>query len=135
MENCIFCKIVKGEIPCKKIYENDYTLCFMDIAGDVDYHLLVIPKKHVKNVLDCDRETLSHVFETVKTVSDYLTEKCGFEGVNLLNASDECAGQSVNHFHIHIIPRKKGDGIDAWPKFAGAKNSLEENFEFLTKYN
>ncbi len=133
MENCVFCKIVKGEIPSKKIYENEKTLCFMDIANDVDFHLIVIPKKHVKNILDCDSETLSQVFETVKTVSNYLTEKCGFNGVNLLNASDESAGQSVNHFHIHIIPRKNGDGLNTWPNLPGAKNSLDQNFKILTQ--
>ena len=132
MTDCIFCKIVKGEIPSKRFYENEHALCFMDIANDVDFHLVVIPKKHVKNILDCDEETLTHLIKAVKTVSNILTEKHGFDGVNLLNASDESAGQTVNHFHIHIIPRKKGDGIDAWPKFKGATRSFEQNFEILT---
>ena len=65
---------------------------------------------------------------TVKKVSLHLTEKCGYDGVNLLNASDESAGQSVPHFHIHIIPRKNGDDIDAWPRLDGAKQGIEEIF-------
>lgn len=133
MDNCIFCKIANGEAPSKKIYEDDFTLCFMDISCDVDCHLLVIPKKHVKNILDCDETTLNHVMQTVKKVSNYLTEKCGYQGVNLLNASDECAGQSVYHFHVHIIPKKNNDQIDSWPKFTGAKLSIDENYELLTK--
>lgn len=126
MENCIFCKIIKGEIPCFKVYEDESTFAFMDVAKDVDGHLLVIPKRHVKNILDCDEQTLCSLMRTVKKVSDHCVNDCGYEGVNLLNASDESAGQSVPHFHIHIIPRKKNDGIEAWPKFDGAKQEIEE---------
>ena len=129
MEECIFCKIASGEIQGLRIYENNETLAFMDIAKDVDGHILVIPKKHCKNILDCDSETLSAVMNTVKRVSNHLTENCGYDGINLLNASDESAGQSVNHFHIHIIPRKSNDGIDAWPKFEGAKEELQTVFD------
>ena len=129
MDDCIFCKIASGVIQGLRIYENDETLAFMDIAKDVDGHILVIPKKHYKNILDCDSETLSAVTRTTKIISNHLTEHCGYEGVNLLNASDESAGQSVPHFHIHIIPRKKDDGIDAWPKFEGAKEDIQAVFE------
>ncbi len=128
MGDCIFCKISSGEIPCLKVYEDDLTLAFMDIAKDVDGHILVVPKEHFKNVLDCDEETLWAVTKTVKTVSNHLTEQCGYEGVNLLNASDESAGQSVPHLHIHIIPRKHDDGIDAWPRFEGAKEDIQVVF-------
>ncbi len=129
MEDCIFCKIASGEVQGLRVYENDQTLAFMDIANDVDGHILVIPRKHCKNILDCDPETLSAVMQTVKIVSVHLTEHCGYEGVNLLNASDESAGQSVPHFHIHIIPRKRNDRIDAWPKFEGAKEDLQTVYE------
>ena len=100
----------------------------MDIAKDVDGHVLVIPKKHCRNILDCDTDTLKAVMETVRKVSLHLTEKCGYDGINLLNASGESAGQSVNHFHIHIIPRRKNDEIDAWPHFEGAKEEPEDVF-------
>ncbi len=129
MNDCIFCKIASGEIPCMKIYENDLTLAFMDIAKDVDGHILVVPKKHFRNILDCDEETLCAVMKTVKTVSNHLTDHCGYEGVNLLNASGESAGQSVSHLHIHIIPRKRNDGIDAWPGFEGAKEDIQNVFD------
>lgn len=128
MSGCSFCKIAAGEVPSRKVFEDEHTLAFLDIAGDVDGHILVIPKKHVKNILDCDGETLERVMRTVKKVSDHLVENCGYDGVNLLNASGESAGQSVPHFHIHIIPRKTGDGIDTWPKFEGAKREIEEVF-------
>ena len=98
-----------------KVYEDEYTMVFMDIAKDVDGHMVAIPKKHIKNILDCDVDTLSHLMSTVKKVANYCVDKCGYEGVNLLNASDESAGQSVPHFHIHIIPRRRNDNVDAWP--------------------
>ncbi|MBE6039052.1 MAG: HIT domain-containing protein [Anaerofustis stercorihominis] len=128
---CVFCKIISGELPGYKVYEDENTLVFMDIAKDVDGHMVAVPKKHVKNILDCDEQTLSALMNSVKKVSVHCVERCGYDGVNLLNASDESAGQSVGHFHIHIIPRKKEDGIDAWPVFSGAKESMEDIFEKL----
>ncbi|MBQ8508692.1 MAG: HIT family protein [Clostridia bacterium] len=129
MKDCIFCKIICGEVPSMKVYEDEHTLVFMDIAGDVDGHMLAVPKKHIRSIFDCDAETLHHLMDAVKRVSDHCTEKGGCDGVNLLNASGESAGQSVPHFHIHIIPRKKGDGIDAWPHFAGAAHDIAETYE------
>ena len=129
MFDCIFCKIINGSVPCMKVFEDEYTLAIMDIANDVDGHILVIPKEHKKNILDCDEETLINVIKTVKKVSNHLTDNCGFDGVNLLNASDESAGQSVPHFHIHIIPRKRDDNINAWPVFSGSNQELEEVFK------
>lgn len=115
MNDCIFCKIISGEIPSYKIYEDEYVYAFLDIAGDVYGHTLVIPKKHCENILDCDAEILSHVIGAVQKISGHFTDRCGFEGVNVLNASGKCAEQSVFHLHFHIIPRKTGDGINAWP--------------------
>ena len=130
--DCVFCKIVNSDIPSMKVYEDEHALVFMDIAKDVDGHMVAIPKKHVKCILDCDAETLRCLMTTVKKIANHCVENCGYDGVNLLNASDESAGQSVPHFHIHIIPRKHGDGIDAWPKFDGAKCEIEELFQKLS---
>lgn len=123
---CIFCKIIKGEIPSYKIYEDEYTYAFLDIAKDVDGHTLVIPKKHVENILDCDNETLHHVMNTVKKIANHYVDNCGYNGVNILNANDKSAQQSVFHLHFHIIPRKNEDGIDAFPHFDGANHPLDE---------
>ena len=131
MCGCTFCKIVAGDIPGMKVYEDDKTLAFMDVAKDVDGHILVIPKKHFKNIFDCEADTLNSVMKTVQTVSQHLIKDCGYDGVNLLNASDESAGQSVPHFHIHIIPRKDNDEINAWPNFGGANNDIEQLYELL----
>lgn len=116
MEECIFCKIIKGEIPCYKIYEDKYTLAFLDIANDIEGHTLVIPKKHCKNILDCSQEELARVFTTVKKVAKYYVDDCGYDGVNILNCNNSEAGQTVFHFHIHIYPRKSKDGVEFFPK-------------------
>lgn len=126
MKDCLFCSIAKSKVPSYKIYEDENTFAFLDVAKDVDGHILVVPKMHFKNILDCDYENLQAVFKTVKLISNHLVENCGYDGVNLLNANDESAGQSIAHFHIHIIPRKENDGIDAWPSFLGAQFTLED---------
>lgn len=128
---CIFCKIINNEIPSLKIYENSNVLVILDVAKDVNGHMLAIPKKHIKNILDCDEETLHQLISTVKLVSEHCVNECGYDGINLLNANEESAGQSVPHFHIHIIPRKNYDGIDAWPQFNGATFSNEIAYEML----
>lgn len=115
MDDCIFCKIIKGEIPSHKIYEDDMTYAFLDIARDSYGHTLVIPKKHCANVLDCANKYLEAVSKTVKKIAVHYTQDCGFDGVNILNASGESAQQTVFHLHFHIVPRKKDDGIDMWP--------------------
>ena len=131
MDDCIFCKIIKGEIPCMKIYEDEYTIVFMDIAKDVDGHMLVVPKKHVTNILDADEATLHHIMDTVKKVANHCVTDCGYEGVNMLNANNQCAGQTVFHLHIHLIPRKSGDAVASFPKFGGAVHPLEETYKQL----
>lgn len=131
MADCLFCGILKGEVPGRIVYEDDYACVFMDIAGDVDGHMVAVPKKHCKSLLDCDAETLHHLMDVVKLVSKHCIRRCGYEGINLLNASEECAGQSVPHFHMHIIPRKNGDGVDAWPKLPGSRTDLNTMYELL----
>ncbi len=126
MENCIFCKIVRGEIPSYKIYEDEFTYAFLDISNDCNGHILVIPKKHCVNILDCDEETLNRVMCTVKKISHHLTTKCGFDGVNIMNANGKSAEQSVFHLHIHLLPRKEGDGFKTFPDLIKNTKSLEE---------
>jgi len=129
VENCIFCKIVRGELPPMKVYEDEYTLVFMDNAHDFDGHMLVIPKVHCESVLDSDPETARRVMDTVKKVCDHLVQNCGYEGVDLMSACGKAAGQTMFHWHIHIIPRKTEDGLGGrgeWPTPCGAKFSIEE---------
>ncbi|MDE7264431.1 MAG: HIT family protein [Anaeroplasmataceae bacterium] len=129
--SCVFCKIINGELPSYKIYEDEYTYAFLDIAKDMDGHTIVIPKKHVTNIIDCDCETLSKVTEAIRLISKHYVEDLGYTGVNILNASGKDAEQSVFHLHFHILPRKEEDGLHLWPALSGATHSLEEMAEAL----
>lgn len=131
MEECLFCKIIKGEIPSYKIYEDKYTYAFLDISNDANGHILVVPKNHCVNVLDCAEEDLAHIMNSVKLISNHLVKNCGFDGVNLLNASGESAEQSVFHLHFHILPRKKNDGMHTFPNLPKNAETLEEICEKL----
>ena len=105
---------------------------FLDLAKDIDGHILVIPKKHCVNILDCDADTLNAVIQTVKRVSNHLVDNCGYDGVDIMSANDESAGQLLPHFHIHIIPRAYGDGLGGkgeWPRFPGARHNLEAMYQ------
>ena len=126
MNDCLFCKIIKGEVPSYKIYEDKYTYAFLDISNDANGHILVIPKKHSVNVLDTDESELAHVMSTIKLISNHLVNECGFDGVNILNASGESAEQSVFHLHFHLLPRKKGDELHVFPSLEKNGESLEE---------
>ena len=108
-KNCIFCKIVKKEIPSKIIYEDDYTLCFLDIFPIAEGHSIVIPKNHYINLEVIPEEVLIKVIKTVKKLSKTLHDKLNFEGYNILQNNFIAAGQVVQHFHFHIIPRKFND--------------------------
>lgn len=106
---CIFCKIINQEIPNFKIYEDEFTYAFLDINGASIGHTLVVPKKHVTNIFDCDKDTLIHLSNTIKTVSTILKTKLNISDLNIVNNSGELAGQTVMHFHIHLIPRYEND--------------------------
>ncbi len=127
MEDCLFCKIIKGEIPCYKIYEDKYTLAFLDISNDgVGGHTLVLPKIHTQNIISANQFVLSKVMSTVKKISRHYIDHCGFDGVNVFNNCNECAGQSVMHLHFHIIPRKNNDGVNKWDINTVHSMTLEE---------
>lgn len=104
MQECLFCKIINGDIPCYKIYEDEYTLAFLDISNDTIGHTLVIPKKHYENIFEVDKELLMHVMDTTQLLCNHY-KSLGFKGVNIQNNNGECAGQSVFHLHVHILPR------------------------------
>ncbi len=130
--DCIFCQIAAGNAPCHKIYEDDFTLAFLDTAGDAEGHTLVIPKKHTETLMECGPETVEYLMNAVKTVSGHYVDSCGYEGVNILNASGSAAQQSVPHLHFHIIPRKVRDGLNTWPELGENTIPLEATEQRLT---
>ena len=109
MENCIFCTIVQKDIPGKIIYEDDVCLAFLDLSQTTDGHTLVIPKKHYKNILEVNDETLTHLIVVTKKLANKIVKNLNANGVNILTNANEIAGQTVMHFHIHIIPRYNQD--------------------------
>jgi len=111
MEDTIFMKIIRREIPADIVYEDEYTLAFLDVKPMNPGHTLVVPKKFVRNIFDVDDETLAIVMRTARKVALALRETLGAEGVNINNNNELAAGQIVFHYHIHIIPRFANDGI------------------------
>ena len=108
---CIFCKIAEGEIPSYKIYEDSVCIAFLDLSQANIGHTLVVPKKHFDNILSLDDETASHLFKVTKKLTCAISKAIKCDNFNILNICGEVAGQSVHHFHIHIIPRYENDNI------------------------
>ena len=114
--DCIFCEIASGNIPGSTIYENDQVRVILDI-NPVSYgHALVLPKTHCDSLLECPDETRNAVFEAAARVGRHMEEVLGCDGINVLTNVREGAGQTVNHFHVHLIPRysdqRKPDALD-----------------------
>lgn len=115
-QDCIFCKITNGDIPSHRVYEDEHVLAFLDISQVTPGHTLVVPKHHVRNVYTLPEETAAHVFQAVPRIARALKEVTGASGMNLLANAEELAGQTVFHFHVHLIPR-----LDEFEDGFGAK--------------
>jgi len=109
MSDCIFCKIIDGDIPSHKVYEDEHVYAFLDITQGTKGHTLLIPKNHVPNVYELDDNTAHHVFTAVPKVANALKKAFNPIGLNILNNNDRPL-QSVYHFHVHLIPRYEDDG-------------------------
>lgn len=105
MADCIFCKIVSGDIPSCKVYEDEHVLAFLDITQVTKGHTLVIPKEHSCNVLDLSPEQAATLFQAVPQLANHLTQTLGAKGLNIINNNEAAAGQTVFHTHIHLLPR------------------------------
>lgn len=111
MEGCIFCKIIKGEIPATKIYEDDSVFAFLDIQPLTKGHALVIPKQHAENVFDIDNTVLQNIIVAGKKIASDMQKDLGAVGINFLQSNGKKAGQVVFHYHMHIIPRYENDNL------------------------
>lgn len=113
-ETCIFCKIINGEIPSAKVYEDEHVYAFLDISQVTKGHTLVIPKVHTKDIFELPQDVAGHLFSSVPKIAQAIKEAYSLEGLNILNNNGEKAGQTVFHYHLHLIPRYgKGDGFGA----------------------
>ncbi|MDF9823708.1 histidine triad (HIT) family protein [Breznakia sp. PF5-3] len=126
---CLFCKIINNEIPSYKLYEDEHVLAFLDISQVTKGHTLVISKKHYENFLDCNQEDLHHVMDVAQKIANQAMLHLGCSGINILSNVNEVAGQSVFHFHVHVIPRYS-DTDDCVIEF---KESPKQDLEALQK--
>ncbi len=109
--DCLFCKIVRGEIPSKKVYDDKNTIAFLDINPATPGHVLVVPKKHAEDITKIGEEELSDSIVVVKKISGLLMEKMNAIGVNVVQNNGKHAGQLVSHIHFHVIPRYPNDNV------------------------
>lgn len=109
---CIFCQIANKQIPAKIVYEDAEVIAFLDINPMALGHTLIIPKNHTENIFNIEDKVLQNIANVAKKISLVVKERLGAEGVNLLHASGRAAEQSIPHFHLHVVPRKDGDGIN-----------------------
>jgi histidine triad (HIT) family protein len=109
--NCLFCKIVAGEIPSQRIDEDERTVAFMDINPATRGHALVVPREHSPNLLEIGRDDLDATIAAAQRLARTVTERLGADGVTLMNSCGAAAWQTVFHFHIHVIPRYEGDPL------------------------
>lgn len=128
MNDCIFCKIIKGELPSKTIYEDELIKVIMNINPSTDGHLLVLPKEHYVNIMDIKEEVINHSFKVIRDILyPQLKEKLNCEGLTIANNNE--LGQEIKHFHIHLIPRYQNDNAD----FNYDKTKISELEEIFTK--
>ncbi len=128
MSNCIFCKIVSGEIPSVKVYEDEKVMAFMDINPLNDGHTLVIPKRHFETLLEIDPEDLSATIKAAQKIAKAIQKALNPDGITVIQLNKKAAGQMIPHLHLHLIPRWEGDGlkISSWELVAGDMEKIKE---------
>ena len=128
MSDCVFCKIINGQIPSTKVHEDALTLAFMDIGEVNPGHVLVAVKPHVENIFGLDDILAAAVFQSAARVARAVKKAYSPEGVTLYQANGSAAGQTVNHFHLHLVPRYDKDGMRlTWPAKNPPREQLEAN--------
>jgi histidine triad (HIT) family protein len=127
MSDCVFCKIVAGQIPAAKVHENEYLLVFMDINPLAPGHTLLIPKKHYEVITDMPAEDMAALGRVIPDVAKAVAKATKAEGLNVFQTNGACAGQSVGHVHFHFIPRNPADGLGfRWNPKRYAEGEMEK---------
>ena len=133
-DDCLFCKMVAGQIPVTKIYEDEVVLAFLDIGPISDGHTLVIPKQHFEKLHDCPSEFLGRVGSRLGKIAGAVTAAMNSDGYNVLCNNGRAAGQHIEHLHFHIIPRNTGDGLlSQWPTYEYEQGKIELIAEKIRK--
>lgn len=133
MSDCIFCKIIKGEIPSSKLYENDKVFAFLDIAPVNKGHSLVIPKEHYETLMDIPDELLKEISVVVKKISSAVKKAVNADGISIGQSNYKAAGQVVPHLHFHIMPRFENDGFKFWPQSKYEEGEIESYREKIAR--
>ena len=133
-EDCIFCKIAKGEIHSATVYEDSHFTVILDVNPATKGHCLIIPKEHFDNIYDLAGETAGKLFALATCIARAMRDALKCDGLNLVQNNGEIAGQTVNHFHLHLIPRYEGDGLNLnWPQQEISAEQLEEIRQSIKK--
>lgn len=134
MADCIFCKIVRGEIPGQKVRETDRVFSFLDINPVAPGHTLIVPKEHHETWTDIPPDLAAELAREAQVVARAVLKAVGAEGFNLLMNNHRCSGQAIPHAHFHVIPRKSGDGVKYnWPAKPYAEGEVEKIAESLRR--
>ncbi len=132
--NCIFCKISGGEIPSKTIYEDEEFRVILDISPATRGHALILPKEHYANLYEMPEDVAARVMKLAKRLAGHMTEALQCDGFNIMQNNGEAAGQTVFHFHMHLIPRYVGDGNETklcWNHLELSQEEMEEIYQKL----
>ncbi len=128
-KDCLFCKIIKGDLPSEKIYEDDWSLAFLDINPVNAGHTLVIPKDHFENLYTTPDETLARLSLVTKKIAVAIKNGLGVDGVTVSMNNESAGGQVIFHTHFHIVPRHENDGLKLWPQRKYTEGEMKDSSE------
>ena len=128
---CIFCEIIKGNIPSYKIYEDDVCIAFLDISQATIGHTLIVPKEHIPNIFSLNEKTAAHLFAVANKIAKKISQELNIKDMNILNNNGKLAGQTVEHFHIHLLPRYENDKLKI--EFSDNELTKDQFNELLNK--
>lgn len=130
MEDCLFCKIIAGEVPSTKVYEDEHSYAFLDITPVAPGHVLLVPKEHARNLFDVSEDTLKNTMPALKKLTRAVKEATNADGINIHVNNEPAAGQAVFHLHFHIIPRFADDELKMWH---GKEYDDSKNMEIIAE--
>lgn len=133
MDDCVFCKIIKGEIPSAKLYEDENVFVFLDIGPINKGHTIVVPKEHHETLTDMPDELAGEVTKAVKKIAIAIKKAMDIEGYNIQQNNGKTSGQLVPHYHVHIIPRLENDGFKHWPQGKYEEGEMDKVKDKITQ--
>ena len=134
-DDCIFCKLANGDIPTNTLYEHDCVRVIFDAEPAAEGHVLILPREHFDNIYELDDDTAGHVFKVAKKIATAMNKTLDMDGLNVVQNNGEAAGQTVFHFHMHIIPRHNDDTVNVgWEKHKVSSERIKDITDEVRKY-